>query len=350
MGHRPEHRSIVQRLVTWSLGAPEPILRLLAGEEPVVIDGRVLNRRVQAILGLGLRLGRGEKSRDVETSRREMGRITKLAMPNRTAVHVVGRVIPGPGGPLSLRVYRRYGSEATPPAVVYLHGGGWISGDLDSHDGSCRLLADESGCVVVAVDYRLAPEHPFPAAVEDALAAYRWVQEEAGELSIEPGRVGVMGDSAGGGLAAVVAQEMRDSDLPAPVAQCLVYPGLDMTFGSDSYETMGHGPWLDQQDMAWFRSLYLPDESSWTSPLTSPAVQPDLAGLAPAYVIAAGFDPLRDDASSYARALAAAGVPVRYRCYDDMIHGFFGMGILPEAMAGAVEICQGMGELMREKC
>jgi acetyl esterase len=207
-------------------------------------------------------------------------------------------------------------------------------------------LADETGCVVVAVDYRLAPEHPFPAAVEDAVAAYIWVHEHAGELSIAPGRVGVMGDSAGGNLSAVLALGAKALPVPPPVAQALVYPAVDMEFRLPSHQTMGMGFGLDRTAMEWFRRQYLPSPDDWRSPRVSPLYADDLSGLAPALVVTAGFDPLRDDGKAYAEALAAAGVPVRYRCYDDMIHGFFGMGLLPEGMAIATEVCQSMGELM----
>jgi acetyl esterase len=269
-------------------------------------------------------------------------------MPRRTEVHAVDRLIPGPAGQIPIRVYRRFGLPDASPAVVYLHGGGWVTGNLDSHDGSCRLLADESDCVVVAVDYRLAPEHPFPAAVDDAVAAYRWVHERAAELSIEPGRVGVMGDSAGGNLAAVIAQVTRDTDVPPPVAQCLVYPSTDIRMREPSHTTFASGFGLTRAGIEWYRSLYLPDPADWDSPLASPIEQPDLSGVAPALVVTAGFDPLRDEGRRYAERLTEASVPTRYRSYDDMVHAFFGMGVLPTGMAMAGEICVGMGDLMHD--
>ena len=267
-------------------------------------------------------------------------------MPLVTSVHIVDRRIPGPGGELPVRVYRKFGAAATPPAIVYFHGGGWVTGDLETHDGTCRLLAEVTGCVVVAVDYRLAPEHPFPAAIDDAVAAYVWVHQHSGELSIEPGRVGVMGDSAGGNLSAALALEARGLNVPPPAAQGLIYPAVDLEMRAASHETVGTGFGLDRAAIEWFRSQYLPPPDDWRSPRVSPLLAGDLSGLAPALVVTAGFDPLRDEGKAYADALAAAGVPVRYRCYDDMIHGFFSMGILPEGMAIATEVCQAMGELM----
>ena len=325
---------------------PEPVLARLAGRSRVVRDGRVLNRRVQLLLVLGDLTGRTKPRLDVASERANLKQLARLGMPIITSIHVVDRRIPGPAGELALRVYRRFGSAAAPPAIVYLHGGGWVSGDLDTHDGTCRLLADVTGCVVAAVDYRLAPEHRFPAAVEDAVAAYVWVHEHASELSIAPGRVGVMGDSAGGNLSAVLALEARRLSVPPPLAQGLVYPAVDLEFRFPSHHTVGSGFGLARTAMEWFRSQYVPSPDDWRSPRVAPICAGDLSGLAPALVVTAGFDPLRDEGKAYADALAAAGVAVRYRCYDDMVHGFFGMGILPEGMAIATEVCQAMGDLM----
>jgi acetyl esterase len=237
---------------------------------------------------------------------------------------------------------------------VYFHGGGWVTGGLDSHDASCRLLAAVSGCLVVAVDYRLAPEHPFPAAVDDALAAYAWVQRHADELGVDRHRVGVMGDSAGGNLAAVVALEMRtgrrvaaeDAVVP-PVAQGLIYPALDARLETDSFHDLGDGYFLSHESMELFRRLYLPDPSDWTDWRASPLLAGDHRGVAPALLITAGFDPLRDDGINYAAVLRAAGVEVDYRCYDDQVHGFMGMGILRDSLALAVAVCDAMGQLVR---
>jgi acetyl esterase len=258
-----------------------------------------------------------------------------------------------------LRIYRQFGigidagSGSRPGAIVYFHGGGWVTGDLDSHDSSCRLLAAASGCIVVAVGYRLAPEAPFPAAVDDAIAAYGWVQRHSDELGHAPGQVGVMGDSAGGNLAAVVALETRPgaesaaADVPPPTAQCLVYPAVDARFDSDSMRGLSDEFFLTRESMEFFRSSYLPDGKVWQSPKASPLLAPDHRGLAPALVVTAGFDPLRDDGANYADALRRSGVEVEYRCYDDQVHGFMGMGFLPDALALATEICDAMGRLMR---
>jgi len=257
-----------------------------------------------------------------------------------------------------VRVYRRFGVGIgrpghRPAAIAYFHGGGWVVGDLDSHDASCRLIAAVTGCVVVAVDYRLAPEHPFPAAVEDSVAAYAWIQRNHGILGTAPGVVGVMGDSAGGNLAAVVAQETRPGrrsavdDVPPPVAQCLIYPALDARFVTESFRVMGDRFFLTREGMEAFRAHYVPDPADYGDVRASPALCEDLDGLAPAVVVTAGFDPLRDEGTAYAAALAGAGVAVEYRCYDDMVHGFFGMGVVPDCLALATEVCDAMGSLMR---
>ncbi len=297
--------------------------------------------------------------------RRELTFWARKVMPVRTDVYVTERVIPAVGDtpPIPVRIYRRFGAgvgvgpgvgddrmgRRRPPAIVYYHGGGWVVGDLDSHDASCRLLAAVSGCLVVAVDYRLAPEHPFPAAVDDSLSAYQWVHRHADELGFEPGQVGVMGDSAGGNLAAVVALEARSGlgEGVAPVAQILVYPVVDADFDAESYRSMAERFFLTQELMEFYRSSYLPDVADRESPKASPLRAPDHSGLAPALVVTAGFDPLRDDGAKYAEVLRAAGVEVGYRCYDDQIHGFMGMGINPVCLALATEIAEAAGRLMR---
>jgi acetyl esterase len=344
---RPRERTqLATRLFRRALAVPDPLLDKVIGAPPVVLDGRMLDRRVQAMIAVGDRLGLTNDQDDVESRRAQLRRSAGIGMPARLGIHVAGRMIPGPAGDIPVRVYRKLGGPAEPATIVYLHGGGWVVGDLDTHDGSCRLLADVTECVVVSVDYRLAPEHPFPAAVDDCVAAYRWVQQHPAELGVAPGRVGVMGDSAGGNLAAVVARVTRDGDVPAPVAQCLVYPSTDARMQSRSIELYATGFFLTRDSMEWYREQYLPDRADRTSPLASPLLEDDLAGVAPAVIVTAGFDPLRDEGRAYADELAAAGVPVRYRCYDDLVHGFFGMGILPEGPAIAAEICAAMGELM----
>lgn len=339
-------RPLPYRLVQPLLHLPEPLLQRVLGD-PIEVDGRVLNRTVQLLIWAEQRTGLGALSgTDVAERRANMRRASRLGMPIATGLHVTDRYVPGAEGLLQLRVYRPFGVEAAPPAIVFFHGGGWVVGDIDTHDGTCRTLATESGCVVLSVDYRLAPEHVFPAAVDDCVAAYRWVVANAGDLSIDPRAVGVMGDSAGGNLSAVVAQVARDLDVPAPVAQGLVYPAVDFRMLTRSIELFAEGFFLTRDDMVWFRDQYV-DAARITDPLASPLLADDLSGVAPAWVWTAGFDPLRDEGRAYAEALDKAGVEVHHRCYDDQIHGFFSMGVLPGGLDIIAEMSRHMGELVR---
>ena len=231
----------------------------------------------------------------------------------------------GPGGFIPLRVYIPRRAGARVPGIVWYHGGGWVLGGIESHEAQLRLLADETRSAVIAVDYRLAPEHRFPAAADDALAAFRWTTERAHRYGIDPERLAIGGDSAGGNLAAVVARTLRDTALPQPVVQVLVYPVTDLRQSTASYRTFSDGYFLTASTMAWFVRHYLGDRKLELDPRASPLLEPDLRGLPKSYVFTAGFDPLRDEAHAYADALDAAGVPVRYVCYESLIHGFMAM-------------------------
>jgi acetyl esterase len=235
---------------------------------------------------------------------------------------------PGPAGAIPIRLYRPLGAGAEErlPALVYFHGGGWTFGDLDTHDVICRELANLARCAVASVDYRLAPEHKFPAAVEDAVAATGWVAREARALGLDPGRIAVGGDSAGGNLAAVVALAARDAGGPALAMQLLIYPATDMAADAPSHREFADGYVLTRDAILWSRANYLrsPDDlADWHA---SPLRAPDLSRLPPAYVVTCGFDPLRDEGQAYAERLRAAGVPVTYECFEGMVHGFVTMG------------------------
>ena len=243
---------------------------------------------------------------------------------------VTDRTIPGPAGEIPVRLYRNEGALGI---VVFFHGGGFTIGDLDSHDQICRQLAVQSGATVVSVDYRLAPEHPFPAALDDAWAAVQWADEHRGELggSDDAGIV-VCGDSAGGNLSAVVALMARDTGLEL-AAQLLVYPLVDQADRSPSMTENGSGYILDVETMDWFHECYAADPDDWRA---SPGRAPSHAGVAPALVITAEYDPLRDQGATYAAQLAAAGVEVTHSRYDGMVHTFFQLGPLVDAGARAV--------------
>jgi acetyl esterase len=233
------------------------------------------------------------------------------------------RELPGPAGPIPVRVYRP-GDEPA-PVFVYFHGGGWVLGGLNTHHGVCATLAQQSGSVVCAVDYRMAPEHRFPAAVEDAWAVTTWAAEHAGELGGRPGALAVGGDSAGGNLAAVCALRARDTGLPLAL-QLLVYPVTDADLDTSTYREFAEGYYLTAYAMGWFWDHYLPQgEGDRFHPDASPLRADDLSGVAPALVITAEFDPLRDEGEAYARRLEEAGVPVALRRYEGMIHGFYRM-------------------------
>jgi acetyl esterase/lipase len=237
----------------------------------------------------------------------------------------------------AMRVYRPVRGE-TLPALIYFHGGGWTIGDLDTHDVLCRSLALGARCAVFSVDYRLAPEHPFPAAVDDCIAATRYVAEHARELNVQGIAVG--GDSAGGNLAASVGLAARDAGGPRLAFQLLIYPATDQRCATPSHERNAQGYLLTRDGIQYFRQAYLPDEKDWTDWRASPLLAKNHANLPPALVITAGYDPLLDEGRAYAERLRAAGVEVDYRDYADMVHGFvlFG-GVLDSANAAVDECC-----------
>jgi acetyl esterase len=235
---------------------------------------------------------------------------------------------------IAVRSYRPVAKERL-PALVYFHGGGWTIGDLDTHDVVCRQLALGARCVVFSVDYRLAPEHPFPAAVEDCVAATRHILSNDKELNVDPARIAVGGDSAGGNLAAVVALTLK-----GVAFQLLIYPATDMRCEFPSHQRNGEGYLLTKDSIAFFRRNYIQDKemADWRA---SPLLAPSHAGLPPAFVLTAGYDPLVDEGQAYAKKLADAGVEVAYRNYADMVHGFllFG-GVLDTANAAMQECCE----------
>ncbi|MES0136217.1 alpha/beta hydrolase [Mesorhizobium sp. M0016] len=236
------------------------------------------------------------------------------------------RIIAGPGGPLRLRIYRGQGApSAGSPALLYLHGGGWVIGNLDSHDEICRWFANEAGAVVVSVDYRLAPEHKFPAAIEDCRAALAFMQSAADELGIDAARIAVAGDSAGGNLATVLGLLTRGDKNP-PAAQLLFYPNTDAGQTADSYRRFAAGFGLTASTMAWFRDHYIRNAADIGDWRTSPLKAESLAGAPPTFIAIAGHDILADEGEAYARRLQQAGVPVVLEHWPGQIHGFVSMG------------------------
>jgi acetyl esterase len=251
-----------------------------------------------------------------------------------------------PAGPLPLRLYTppALAGVAAAPLLLYLHGGGWVIGDLDTHDTACRELALGAAARVLSVHYRLAPEHPFPAAFDDAVAALAWVRAHAAEIGVDPARIAVGGDSAGGNLAAALALADRDARtagrVPAPALcfQLLIYPATDMRAVAPSHTHNGQGYSLTRESLAYYRGHYVPEPARWTDWRASPLLAASLAGLPPTLVLTAGYDPLRDEGRQYADALSAAGVATQYVCFERQIHGFFLMGRLIDEAHTAVAL------------
>jgi acetyl esterase len=261
----------------------------------------------------------------VEEARQASAAMAEMQGAPEPVAKVEDRNLPGPGGDIPVRIYVPDGKGPL-PVLAYFHGGGWVVGGIESSDSLCRTLANAAGCIVVSVDYRLAPEHPFPAAADDAYAATRWIAANAAGFGGDPSRLAVSGDSAGGNLAAVVSLMARDRREPAIRFQLLIYPVTDAACDSPSYSENADGYFLTKAAMRWFWNHYVPNDTDRMHAYASPLHAGNFADLPPALVITAEFDPLRDEGERYAERLRAAGVPVQLARYDGMIHGFFTMG------------------------
>ena len=309
---------------------PRPVIRRLAGE-PVVIAGRTLDPEMQLLLKLQRLEGPSVESIAISKGRRQIVSSSKLVGGSQQIGAITDRSIDGPGGPLPLRFYTPRGLKGPAPALVFFHGGGWIYGNLDSHDALCRFLAEEAQVRVIAVDYRLGPEAPFPAAWDDCWAAWKWISEHAQGLGIDPSRIAVGGDSAGGNLAAITALHAAGEDpstgsgqAASPALQLLIYPATDFVEVSASRETYADGFFLTKAFMDLAQENYLVGNEDKSDRRLSP-LHHDPTGVAPAYVVTAGFDPLLDEGRAYADKMVEAGVQVEYVCEDGLIHGFANM-------------------------
>ena len=259
----------------------------------------------------------------------------ELCGPAEPVASVVDRTVPVDGGEIGVRIYTPEGTGPF-PCLVYFHGGGWVAGDLNTMDRPCRTFANGAGCVVVSVDYRCAPEHKFPTAADDSYAAAKWVADNAAELGIDPSRIALGGDSAGGNLTAVVSQMARDKGGPDIAFQLIIYPVIDFSFDTPSYHEVGEGYGLTTPMMEWFWEQYLSDPAHGANPYASPIRASSLAGLPPAAVFVAGYDPLRDEGIAYGEALRAAGGTVDVRRLDTMVHGYLQMGAVSAGARRAV--------------
>lgn len=259
----------------------------------------------------------------VDEARSAFERISTTATPEPVE-HIEDRTIPGPGGEMPIRIYNPH-HEGTHPALIFFHGGGWVVGSIETHDGLCRSLANLSQCIIVSVDYRLAPEHRFPKAVEDAYAAVQWVAENGSSIHVDTSRLAVGGDSAGGNLAAVVTLMAREKGTPSLACQVLFYPSTGAGLQFDSLRENGEGYFLTSDMIAWFGAQYFGEAEHLNHPYAAPLKAEDLSGLPPALIITAEFDPLRDEGNAYADRLKEADVDVVNPCYGGMIHGFVSM-------------------------
>lgn len=330
------------RIVKLVCGLPPRLQRLLFGAPPV-LDGQEPAEDIQALLWLDRLVGtdslsQGRSVEETRADRRYEARIV-AHRPPIPMERVEALELPGPAGPLRARLFAPpLAAGDPPPLLVYYHGGGWVIGDLDTHDDPCRFLAANSGAKVLSVDYRLAPEHPFPAAAEDALAAYEWAAANAGRLGVDPARIAVGGDSAGANLAAVTCLTARGTGAPAPAMQLLIYPVTETAGTAASRRTFAEGFLLTRGDMDWFEERYLPSGVDREDPRVALLNATDLTGLPPAYVAVAGFDPLRDEGEAFARRLREAGVRVALRRHPRLVHTFANLtAVCPTARQAMLE-------------
>lgn len=296
-----------------------------------------LDPQARAVLELMAKTGNPPINElSVEEARQGAAALAEMQGAPEPVARIEDRTLHGPDSDIPVRIYVPAAGEPL-PVLVYFHGGGWVIGDLESSDGICRALANRAGCAVLSVDYRLAPEHPFPAAVNDAYYATQWAATNASSFGGDPGRLAVSGDSAGGNLAAVVALIARDRREPSIQFQLLIYPVTDAACDTPSFSENGEDYFLTKAAMHWFWNHYVRNESDRNDPNACPLRAISFEGLPPALVITAEYDPLRDEGEQYAERMRAAGTPVQLTRYDGMIHGFFTMGGMIDQGRKAIE-------------
>jgi len=341
MANPATQRLVVRRL----LSLPTPMLRLMSGGGVVYQGGRTLDPRLQ-YLAAQTRGAPPMTSLSPEEARRaNCAAVAVMSGDPEPDVRCEDLGIPGPGGQIPARLYRPAGQDVQAPLMVFAHMGGGVIGDLETCHAFCSILAKAGRAPVISVDYRLAPEHRFPAGLEDVLAAYRWSRDHAAEFGAPAGQAAIGGDSMGGNFAAIACQELKRAGEPQPALQLLVYPCVDVACESASMTTYADAFPLTRALMDWFMGHYMGPGDSPADPRLSPLRAEDLSGLAPAVVVTAGFDPLLDQGEAYARRLKEAGVPTVYRCYDSLAHGFTAFtGAVPAADVA----CREVAGLVRE--
>ena len=341
MANPATQRLVVRRL----LSLPTPMLRLMSGGGVVYQGGRTLDPRLQ-YLAAQTRGAPPMTSLSPEEARRaNCAGVAVMSGDPEPDVRCEDLGIPGPGGQIPARLYRPAGQDAQAPLMVFAHMGGGVIGDLETCHAFCSILAKAGRAPVISVDYRLAPEHRFPAGLEDVLAAYRWGRDHAAEFGAPARQAAIGGDSMGGNFAAIACQELKRAGEPQPALQLLVYPCVDVACESASMTTYADAFPLTRALMDWFMGHYMGPGDSPADPRLSPLRAEDLSGLAPAVVVTAGFDPLLDQGEAYARRLKEAGVPTVYRCYDSLAHGFTAFtGAVPAADVA----CREVAGLVRE--
>jgi acetyl esterase len=329
------------------MSLPAPVLRIMSGGSAVWLGGRTLDPRFQFIAHAARRAqGSSEQAFSPQTVRPRVAQgLARTQGAPEPGVVFEAVTVEGPGGPISCRLYRPPVQDPAAPVMVFAHMGGGVVGDLETCHAFCTVLAKAGRGPVLSVDYRLAPEHRFPAGLEDVLAAYHFARDHPARFGTQEGRVSVGGDSMGGNFAAVICQMLKAAGEAQPVVQLLVYPAVDMASETQSMTTYGDTYPLGGGVMQWFAANYIGSEAGPADPRLSPIKTADLTGLAPAVVVTAGFDPLIDQGEAYARRLKDAGVPVAYRCYDSLLHGFTAFtGAVPAADTA----CREIAGLLRE--
>lgn len=321
------------------LSLPSPILRAMSGGGVVYRGGRTLDPRFQFFAHAAKKLPPMTALSPAEAVAGSAKGLAAVQGPLEPGVRTESLSVEGPNGSIPCRAYRPENQDSSAPLIVYAHMGGGVIGDLDTCNAFCSVLARIVRTAVISVDYRLAPDHKFPAGLEDVLAAYRWARDNTARFGAAPVPPAIGGDSMGGNFAAIVAQEMKRKGEPQPAAQILIYPAVDVASETPSMTTYADAYPLTRATMDWFMGHYMSADADPADPRLSPDRTEDITGLAPAVIATAGFDPLNDQGEAYAKRLKAAGIPVLYRCYDSLAHGFTAFtGAIPAADAACREI------------